>query len=235
MSIFRILKGDVAMTILTGCCAKSVGLFACAQAGCLDCQEALLRENRGLIYKVIQQPGVGGIDYADLEQEGRIGLWQAILHYDPERGYAFSSYAWAAIWHRVWHAIFQADGAAEDPDGEVEAWLELVGETEEDWWWGHVRQALLEVVGKLPARLGRVIRLAYGLDGQGRYSLAAIGREWGVSRERMRQLRNEALALLRLPALSMQLRGLCERDSRLDYQQAISLNRAWQRSQRRRP
>jgi DNA-directed RNA polymerase sigma subunit (sigma70/sigma32) len=135
----------------------------------------------------------------------------------------------------VWHAIFQADGAAEDPDEEVEAWLELVGEIEEDWWWGHVHQALLEVVGKLPARLGRVIRLAYGLDGQGRYSLAAIGREWGVSRERMRQLRNDALALLRLPALSMQLRGECERDGRLDYQQAISLSRAWQRSQRRRP
>jgi RNA polymerase sigma factor (sigma-70 family) len=223
------------MAILTGCHAKSVGLFACAQAGCPNCLETLLRENRGLIYKVIQQPGVGGIDYADLEQEGRIGLWQAILHYDAERGYAFSSYAWAAIRHRVWHAIFQADGAAEDPDEEVEAWLELVGEIEEDWWWGHVHQALLEVVGKLPARLGRVIRLAYGLDGQGRYSLAAIGREWGVSRERMRQLCNDALALLRLPALSMQLRGECERDGRLDYQQAISLSRAWQRSQRRRP
>ena len=75
---------------------------------------------------------------------------------------------------------------------------------------------------------------AYGLDGQGTYCLAEIGREWGLSRERMRQLRNDALVLLRLPALSMQLRSLCERDSRQAYQQALALNRTWQRSQRRR-
>ena len=56
----------------------------------------------------------------------------------------------------------------------------------------------------------------------------------GLSRERMRQLRNNALVLLRLPALSMHLRSLCERDSRQAYQQALTLNRTWQRSQRRR-
>jgi RNA polymerase sigma factor (sigma-70 family) len=222
------------MAIVPVCHSSGMGIFVCAQGGCLDCQEALLREHQGLIYKVIRQPGVGGIDYADLEQEGRIGLWQAILHYDPGRGYAFSSYAWAAIRHRVWHAILRADGAAEDSDEEVEAWLELADEIEEEWWLGQVRQALLEVVRKLPERLGEVIRLAYGLDGQGWYSLAAIGREWGISRERVRQLRNDGLALLRLPALSMVLRCLCERDSRQAYRQALALNRAWRRSQRRR-
>jgi DNA-directed RNA polymerase sigma subunit (sigma70/sigma32) len=34
----------------------------------------------------------GGIDYADLGQEGCIGLWLAILHYDATWGYAFSTY-----------------------------------------------------------------------------------------------------------------------------------------------
>jgi RNA polymerase sigma factor (sigma-70 family) len=196
-----------------------VGRFACAQAGCQDCLETLLQENKGLIQSVIQTQGMGGIDYADLVQEGRIGLWLAILHYDPARGYAFSTYAWTVIRYRLWRAHFYAD---------------RVDEVEEDWWQQHVCQALLEVVEKLPVRLGRLIRLAYGLDGQGTYCLAEIGREWGLSRERMRQLRNDALVLLRLPALSMQLRGLCERDSRQAYQQALALNRTWQRSQRRR-
>jgi len=208
--------------------------ISCAQAGCPECLETLLAENQGLIQRVIQTQGMGGIEYADLVQEGRIGLWQAIVHYDPARGYAFSTYAWAAIRHQLWHARAYAERLEDDKDEQVEAWLELVDEIEEEWWRGHVCQSLLEVVGKLPARLGRVIRLVYGLDGQGWHSLAAIGREWGISRERMRQLHNDALALLRLPALSMQLRSLCERDSRLDYQQAISLNRAWQRSQRKR-
>lgn len=207
------------MAIGTACHSQGVGRFACAQAGCQDCLETLLQENKGLIQSVIQTQGMGGIDYADLVQEGRIGLWLAILHYDPARGYAFSTYAWTVIRYRLWRAHFYAD---------------RVDEVEEDWWQQHVRQALLEVVEKLPVRLGRLIRLAYGLDGQGTYCLAEIGREWGLSRERMRQLRNDALVLLRLPALSMQLRGLCERDSRQAYQQALALNRTWQRSQRRR-
>ncbi len=220
------------MAIVPVCHSGGVDIFACAQAGCPDCLGTLLCENKGLIQSVIQTQGMGGIEYADLVQEGRIGLWLAILHYDPARGYAFSTYAWAAIRHQVWRARFYADRVEDDKDEEVEAWLELVGEIEEDWWRGHVRQALLEVVGKLPSRLGQVIRLAYGLDGQGWHSLAAIGREWGISRERVRQLHSEAVCLLRLPALSMRLRSLCERDSRLDYQRALGLSRAWQRSRR---
>ena len=98
-----------------------------------------------------------------------------------------------------------------------------------------MRLALVEVVKKLPARLRRLIRLAYGLDGPGPYSLAAIGRQWGISRERVRQLHNDALALLRLPALSMRLRRECERDSRAAYLLARTINRTWQRNQRRRP
>jgi len=219
------------VAIVTCCHSHGVDRFACAQAGCPDCLEALLRENKGLIHSVIRQQGMGGIDYDDLDQEGRIGLWVAILRYDPGRGTAFSSFAWAVIRYRILSARVYAD---HEPDDEAEAWLELVDEIEEDWWKRHVRQALLEVVGELPARLERLMRLAYGLDGEGLYSLAAIGRKWGISRERVRQLRNNALVLLRLPALSMRLRGECEQDSRAAYQQALSLNRAWQHSQRRR-
>lgn len=222
------------MAILLCCRSQRVGFFVCAQGGCLDCLEILLREHAGLVHAVVQQQGMGGIEYADLVQEGRIGLWQAILHYDPGRGYAFSSYAWVVIRHHVRHAGKYADRMEDDKDEEVEAWLELVDELEDIWWQEHLRQALLAVVWKLPARLGRVIRLAYGLDGQGWHSLATIGRQWGISRERVRQLHNNALALLRLPALSMRLRGLCEQDNRQAYQQALSLNRAWQRSQRKR-
>jgi len=56
----------------------------------------------------------------------------------------------------------------------------------------------------------------------------------GLSRERLRQLRNDGLMLLRLPALSLQLRSLCEQNSREAYREALRMNQAWQRSQRRR-
>lgn len=221
------------MVILTVCHAKSVGLFTCAQAGCPDCLEALMQEHAGLVYFIVRQQEIGGVEFQELVQEGRIALWQSILHFDPGRGYTFSTYAWAAIQRQMWHCLTYANRSV--GYREAEAWLASADKIEEDWWQGQVRQALLEVVGRLPARLRRLIRLAYGLDGQGPYSLAEIGRGWGISRERVRQLRNNALLQLRLPALSMHLRSLCERDSRQSYLLARSLNRSWQRSQRRRP
>jgi RNA polymerase sigma factor (sigma-70 family) len=233
ITTFQNLKGDIAMVIVPVCHAKSVGLFACAQAGCPDCLETLLRENDGLIHSIVQRQGIAGIEYEELIQEGRIALWQSILQFDPGRGYAFSTYAWTAIRHQVWHCLAYANQSG--GYREAEAWLASADEIEEDWWRGQVCLALLEVVKRLPARLGQLIRLAYGLDGQGWYSLAAIGRGWGLSRERVRQLRNNALVLLRLPALSMSLRSLCERDSRAAYLLARSLNRTWQRRARRRP
>ena len=51
------------MAVGTACHSEGVGRFACAQAGCLDCLETLLRENKGLIQSVIQTQGMGGIDF----------------------------------------------------------------------------------------------------------------------------------------------------------------------------
>ena len=109
------------MAIGTACHSQGVGRFVCAKAGCLDCLETLLRENKGLIQSVIQTQGMGGIDYADLVQEGRIGLWLAIMHYDPARGYAFSTYAWTVIRYRLWRAHFYADRVEDDKNEAAEA------------------------------------------------------------------------------------------------------------------
>jgi RNA polymerase primary sigma factor len=53
-----------------------------------------------------------------------------------------------------------------------------------------------DLVTKLPDRERQILALRFGLDGSGERSLEEIGREFGVTRERIRQLQN--LALLRL-------------------------------------
>ena len=96
-----------------------------------------------------------------------------------------------------------------------------------------VRAALGELLAYLPERSYHVIVAAYGLDGQAPLSLAAIGRLYGLSRERVRQLRNDALVVLRLPALSGRLRRLCDQTDRAAYQRAQALNQAWLGRRRR--
>jgi RNA polymerase primary sigma factor len=53
--------------------------------------------------------------------------------------------------------------------------------------------ALREAVGELPTRLREVIVLRYGMAGHEPHSLAAIGRRFGLTRERARQLERKAL------------------------------------------
>ena len=57
------------------------------------------------------------------------------------------------------------------------------------------REAVRRAVRDLPERERRLIELRYGLDGEPQ-SLEAIGRELGITRERVRQLEIESLAKL---------------------------------------
>lgn len=62
---------------------------------------------------------------------------------------------------------------------------------------GEERSAVQAAIVGLPPRLQQVLRRRYGLDGNGSASFGEIGRELHLCRERVRQLHNEALALLR--------------------------------------
>lgn len=219
------------MSIVPVCHSSVVARFACAQAGCRECQEALLQANERLIHRVILEQAIGGIEYQDLVQEGRIAVWRSILHFDPGRGNAFSTYAWTAIYRHLWAYVEMAEQSRDYV--EVEEWLETPGLAEAAWQAEQVCQALGEEVANLPERLRQVIVLYYGLGGGWPHTLAEIGQAWGITPERVRQLRNNALVLLRLPALSQPVRFLCEQDSRAAYRQALALNRAWQRRGRR--
>jgi RNA polymerase primary sigma factor len=54
----------------------------------------------------------------------------------------------------------------------------------------------------LDDREQKILRLYYGLDGEKPMTLEAIGAEMGITRERVRQLRERALAKLRDPKCS---------------------------------
>ena len=62
------------MSIVLECGTKGVARFACAQAGCATCMKSLLREHSGLVYRGVCRVAAGNAEYADLFEEGRIGL-----------------------------------------------------------------------------------------------------------------------------------------------------------------
>ena len=193
-------------------------------------QEAM-EQHDGLVHAFIRRQGGGDIPYEEALQAGRIGLWHAIRRYDPRRGTTFSTYAWVAICHQihrrakelsretdVWSQEMPASWILPDPAGELERKL--------------IQSVLLGLVSQLPERLRQVIVGRYGLGDDPPCLLKELGQELGLTRERVRQIQQEALAWLRHPAHSWRLRQLVGKNTAADYRRALAQNAALRRSRR---
>jgi hypothetical protein len=66
-------------------------------------------EHDRLVQAVVRKQVLGSLSFAEALHAGRIGLWHAIMGYDPQRGLAFSTYAWPCIAHDIWAAVKAAD------------------------------------------------------------------------------------------------------------------------------
>ena len=75
-------------------------------------------------------------------------------------------------------------------------------------------QAVEEALGELTDREQEIVRMRFGLDdGQAR-TLEDVGKEFGVTRERIRQIEAKTLAKLRHPMRSQRLKELWKRSDR---------------------
>jgi RNA polymerase primary sigma factor len=69
-----------------------------------------------------------------------------------------------------------------------------------------LREKLEDVLSTLSPREARILRLRFGLDSGHSLTLEEVGRRFGLSRERIRQIESRALKRLRHPCRSRQLR-----------------------------
>ena len=69
-----------------------------------------------------------------------------------------------------------------------------------------LREQLLQVLNTLTPRENEVLRKRYGLDDNRPKTLEEVGREFNVTRERIRQIEAKALRKLRHPSRSKKLR-----------------------------
>ncbi len=67
-------------------------------------------------------------------------------------------------------------------------------------------QALVEALGELNERERQVVRLRFGLEDGQTHTLEEVGKEFGVTRERIRQIESKTLAKLRHPHRSQKLK-----------------------------
>ena len=204
-------------------------LYRQVQAGCRACLNHLMSRHEGLVVSVVRRQTLGQLSFATALHAGRIGLWRAILGYDLQRGYAFSTYAYPAIARHIWQAVKRAERADVSPRRFPSD--PTTDETDPGVIWEahQVRAALHELVGRLPKRLQTVIIARYGLAGKSSATYREIGVVLGLTGERVRQLHTEALVWLRHPGHSQYLRSLLGCYTLAEYEMAEALAQRWLR------
>ena len=209
-------------------------LFRQAQGGCCNSLAGLMAAHEGLVHAVVRKQVLGHLPFAEALQAGRIGLWRAILGFDPERGHAFSTYAWTSIMHHVWREVKLAERAHSRamehlPLTDISSLMPERVDPVDALETSAVYSALWDLVARLPERLRIVILARYGLTGRPRSFYPQIGTRLGLSAERARQLHSEALIWLRQPAHSQQLRSLLSRHTPADYEVVEAETQRWLR------
>jgi RNA polymerase sigma factor (sigma-70 family) len=254
--------------------AQEQALAERIQAGDAQAKRAFIEANLCLVVHLARQYAAPGRNLLDLIQDGNLGLMRAVEHFDPERGYKFSTYAmyWIkqairrgqeqserlvrlpsylegrlGLLARTRAHLFEAWGADPSDEQLAEALsLSLATVTQAqaaDYQVlsldraisGHDETTLADLIadpaiipqeeyvcqqedarqrpGQVQVMLSsptqrerEVIVLYYCLDGlQGQRSYAQVGQMLGLSRERVRQLRERALGKLRQAAGSATL------------------------------
>jgi RNA polymerase sigma factor (sigma-70 family) len=206
--------------------------FEQAQGGDADSLNELMQQHERLVHWVVHRQWLLTLPYEEAVQAGRRGLYRAILGYDPKRGVRFATYACQAIMKYVWKAVKSERRriAREVPLGILVLYYDQPGvdpallRDRRD-----IRESLMALVKRLPKRLGTIIHTYYGLKGDEPQTMQVIGERLGVTRERVRQLRNDALLWLRQPAHSQELRSLLARHDQQQYELADQLAQAWLR------
>jgi RNA polymerase primary sigma factor len=184
--------------------------------------EALALKNRIvemyllLVVSIAKRRSKPGYDLSECVSDGSVALMQAVDGFDYARGNRFSTYATWAIRNvlaeqerRFIRGRGQPLGIHEEsvaaPDSDT-----LEQEREEAQ--SERRNAVKRWLGRLDKRERLIVSSRYGIDGVPQQTLVQIGRELGVSKERVRQIATRALAKLRNFARNEGLEPLGERD-----------------------
>jgi RNA polymerase sigma factor (sigma-70 family) len=205
---------------MTNCTTgRASAAFNQAQAGDAASLNQLMYRHDGLVHYILRRQSSGPLSYEELLQAGRIGLWRAIMGYDPQRGTAFSTYASVVIARQIWRAVRQAQQEGKHQQAKIRSIFPadpLAHLLEQE-----VQATLRVLVAQLPAKQRWIVRAYFGLDGRGGQTQAQLAAQLGCTRQAVSYHLGRALLYFRHPAFSAALRAWLGRNRRQDYLQAL--------------
>jgi len=162
----------------------------------------IIRANLRLVVSIAKKHVGRSDNFFELVSDGNMSLIRAVEKFDYARGNKFSTYASWAIMKNFIRSIpienHRRDRFVTGHDDLFEAAADnRTDEHEYESTQRRMRDAVKGMLGRLDERERRIIVSRFGLDGVGEQTLEQLGRELGVTKERVRQLEARAQSKLR--------------------------------------
>jgi RNA polymerase primary sigma factor len=175
------------------------------QKKALAVKDALISANMRLVASIAKRHTGGNDNYFELLSDGNLSLIKAVEKFDYSRGNKFSTYASWAIMKNFARSIPEEKHRRDRFSTGHEEMFESVSDTRTDEQ-EVVAQAerahhqVNRLLQRLDERERRIIQLRNGLNNNHGLTLEQVGRELGITKERVRQL--EARTMSKLKSLA---------------------------------
>jgi RNA polymerase sigma factor, sigma-70 family len=178
------------------------------QAGDEQALNELVVANLKYVITIAKRFAWSGIPLYDLISEGNLGLIKAARKFDPNRGTKFITCAKPWVTQAIDDFV-----KAQNTDKEFSSLDDYVFERrfddelintefEEDIVGvNDKREAVADLLKCLTKRERRVLAAYFGLDGESEMSLSEIGKELGLTQERVRQIKDTCIEKMQLMAM----------------------------------
>jgi len=168
-------------------------------------REYLVRTNLALVLAMAKRVRLGDVDFAEVVSEGNMALLRAVDKFNVERGFKFSTYACRAILKAFSRTAMKASRHRTkfpvefEPDLEKSDWADKRRDQVEEDCIDELKAIVDRNLADLSTVEETVIRRRFNWDQADDASLTLedVGKIIGVTKERVRQIQNKALAKIR--------------------------------------
>ena len=180
------------------------------QEEALAVKNQIIRANLRLVVSIAKKRVGPSNNFFELVSDGNMSLIRAVEKFDFARGNKFSTYASWAIMKNYARTIpeenYRRDRFVTGHEEMFEAAADnRTDEHEYEESHRRNREAVDGMLGRLDDRERRIIVSRYGLNGSSEQTLEQLGRELGITKERVRQIESRAQDKLRKFAVEQRL------------------------------